>query len=107
MLSDRWSQLVRTPGAAQVLGHHPTEVAPLGAATPPAETRSGLRLLVRPITPTDMPWAIDITSTQVQAMLEGFLRSGIHLQQRLGWRSRGFGVHRRDTIHLRPLRPGE
>lgn len=107
MLSNRWSQLVRTPGAVRVLSHHDCDVPPLGAATPPAETRAGLRLIVQPLTPTDLPWSIDITSTKVMAQLEGFLRSGIHVGQRLGWRSTGFGVHRRDTLHLRPLQPGE
>lgn len=107
MLSNRWAQLVRTPGACRVLGHHDIEVPPLGAATPPTETRAGLRLLVQPITPADLPWSIDVTSTKVQAMLEGFLKSGVHVSQRLGWRSSGFGVHRRDTLHLRPLQPGE
>lgn len=97
---------MRTPGAVRVLSHHDCDVPPLGAATPPAETRAGLRLIVQPLTPADLPWSIDITSTKVQAMLEGFLRSGIHVNQRLGWRSKGFGVHRRDTLHLKPLNQG-
>lgn len=107
MLSNRWSQLVRTPGAVQVLSHHAIDVPPLGAEYPPAEARPGLRLLCRPVSSHDLPWSIDITSTATQAMLEGFLRSGIHVGQRLGWRSRGFGVNRRDTLYLRPLKPGE
>ena len=102
-ISTLWAQLVRRPGACQVLGHHDIDVPPLAGETPVTPARPGKRLMVRPISPTNEPWIIDVTSTQALAMLEGFLGTGVHFQQRLGWRSRGFGVHRRDTLHLRPL----
>ena len=66
-----------------------------------------MRLMWRPISDPALPLYCDVTSSQVNAMLEGFLHTAIIRGQRLAWRSRGFGVHRRDTIHLRPLKDGE
>lgn len=104
--SNRWSQIVRTPGAVRILGHHPVDVPPLGEEPPYSSERAGLRLLVQPLSDPNLPWAIDVTSTQVMAMLEGFLATGQHYGMRLSWRSRGFGSLRKDTIHLRPLNQG-
>ena len=105
--TNRWSQIVRTPGAVRILGHHPVDVAPLGEEPPYSSERAGLRLLVQPLSDPNLPWAIDVTSSQVMAMLEGFLATGQHYGLRLAWRSRGFGSLRKDTIHLRPLNQGE
>jgi len=104
---NRWAQLVRAPGAVQVLAHHPIDVPPLNSQPPYENARAGVRLLVRPVGSSPDVYTVDVTSTQVQAMLEGFLRTGNHVAQRLSWRSRGYGVRRKDTIHLRPLKPGE
>lgn len=104
---NRWSQIVRKPGAVQILAHHAIDVPAIAGDLTPSDARPGTRLLVRPIEGDQLPWTIDVTSTQAQAMLEGFLRSGNHVGLRLSWRSRGFGVLRKDTIHLRPVRPGE
>lgn len=104
---NRWSQIVRTPGAVQVLGHHAIDVPALGSELPYTDTRPGIRLLVRPIGGSPDCWTIDVTSTAMHAMLEGFLQTGNHAGLRLAWRSKGFGVKRRDTLHLRPLQPGE
>jgi hypothetical protein len=85
----------------------PCELAPLGSPYPPTETRPGTRLIVQPVSSPELPWSIDIVSTQVQAMLEGFLSTGVAINKRLGWRSRGFGSQRKDTIHLRPMNQAE
>lgn len=104
---NRWSQLVRRKGAVEILAHHEIAVPPLGGETETSPARAATRLLVRPLEGGDLPWHIDVTSTQAQAMLEGFLATGNHVGLRLGWKSRGFGVRRKDTIHLRPLNPEE
>jgi hypothetical protein len=104
---NRWSQIVRRPGAVEIQAHHAIDVPAISDELPYSDPRPGTRLLVRPIEGDDLPWTIDVTSTQAQAMLEGFLRSGNHVGLRLSWRSRGFGTRRKDTIHLRPVRPDE
>jgi hypothetical protein len=104
---NRWSQLVRTPGAVEIMAHHEIAVPPLGSELPYTETRPGLRLLVRPLDGSAAPWTIDITATNVIAMLEGFLRSGAHVGMRLAWSARGYGVRRKDTVRLRPIQAGE
>ena len=99
----RWSQIVRTPGAAQVLAHHPVEVAPIGGETGDSPARPGVRLMWRPVSDPALPLYCDVTSVQAIAMLEGFLHTGLHVRSVLSWRSKGFGVHRRDTIGITPL----
>ena len=102
----RWSQIARKPGAVQIIGYHPIEVPALGQVPPYNEPRPGIRLLVQPLEGDDLPWTIDITSTKVIASLDGFLRSGNHIGLRFAWRLAGFGVHRRDTLHFRPMNQG-
>ena len=104
---NRWSQIVRRKGAVEILAHHEILIPPIGGETDTSPPRAGLRLLVRPLEGTDLPWHFDVTSTQVRAMLEGYLATGNHVGLRLSWSSRGFGSKRKDTIHLRPLQPGE
>jgi hypothetical protein len=99
---NRWSQIVRRPGAVEVYAHHPTQVPALGDTLPYSEPRDGLRLLVNQLE-GDTPIAtIDITSTAAMAMLEGFLANGAMIGKRLAWRSGGSGKFRRDTIHIKP-----
>jgi len=102
---NRWSQIVRKPGAVEITHHHVIDVPPLGQAMPHPQARVGVRLLVRPLEPSLGVTAIDITSTQAIAMLEGFLQTGAHVGKRLSWQARGFGVRRHDTIHIQPI-PG-
>ena len=90
----------------RILGHHPVDVPPLGEEPPYSSERAGIRLLVQPLSDPNLPWAIDVTSSVVMAMLEGFLATGQHYGLRLSWRSRGFGSLRKDTIHLRPMSEG-
>lgn len=45
---------------------------------------------------------VDITSTQVHAMLDGFLRLGTIHGKAVEFRSRGIGAMRRDSLHLKP-----
>jgi hypothetical protein len=104
---NRWSQIVRRKGAVEIQAHHEIMVPPIGGETETSPARAATRLLVRPLEGEDLPWHLDVTSTQVRTMLEGFLATGNHVGLRLSWRSRGFGSTRKDTIHLRPLRPGE
>jgi hypothetical protein len=100
---DRWSQIVRTRGAVEIQGHHAVDVPPLGEEYPHPLQRVGVRLLVRPIGGLPATPAIDVTSSAVIAMLEAFLHSGTHIGKRLDWKATGFGVRRRDTLHIRPL----
>lgn len=104
---NRWSQVVRGPGAVEIMAWHEISVPPLGTQPPYESARPGIRLLVRPLDDSGAPWTIDVTSTQAMAMLEGFLRTGAHVGQRLSWSSRGFGVLRKDTIHLRPVQQND
>jgi len=100
---DRWSQIVRTRGVVEVQGHHQVDVPPLGQEAPHPLQRPGVRLLVSPIGGVPATATIDVTSTAVIAMLDGFLKSGAHVGKRLDWRATGFGLRRRDTLHLRPI----
>ena len=102
---NRWAQIVRTPGAARIVSHHAIDVPPLGEEPPYSSERPGLRLIVQPVSDPTLPWTIDITSTRVMAMLEGFLATGRHYNMQLAWSSRGFGVGRKDTVSLKPLGP--
>lgn len=102
----RWSQVARKPGAVQIIGWHAIEVPPIGQEPPYNSARPGIRLLVQPLEGDDLPWTIDITSTKVIAALDGFLATGHHAGLRFSWRLAGFGVHRRDTLHFRPLAQG-
>ncbi|SRR5229473_7876408 len=103
----RWSQMVRTPGSVEVQYHQTTEVAPIGTDIGPLEGRPGTKLYARTLGDNPETVQIDVTSSAVRAMLEGFLHSGRHVGRALSWRSAGFGKLRRDTLHIRPLEPGE
>jgi hypothetical protein len=97
---NRWSQIVRTPGSVQVQSHCAIEVPPIGGATESDPPRPGVRMFTAPVDGGPALYTIDITSTQAMAMLEGFLGMGVHVGRILSWRSRGFGVQRKDTIRL-------
>jgi hypothetical protein len=97
---NRWSQIVRTPGAVQLQSHCAIDIPPIGGATADDPPRPGVRLFVAPVDGGPALYTIDITSTQTMAMLEGFLHSGVHVGKILSWRAKGFGVLRRDTIRL-------
>jgi len=100
---NRWSQIVRGPGAVTITGHHPVQVPALGDDPLAMDGRPGVRLLTLPLDDSPPIYSIDITSTAAIAMLEGFLSTGAHVGKRLTWRSGGTGRFRRDTIHLKPL----
>jgi hypothetical protein len=100
---NRWSQVVRTPGAAILHGSHAVEVPPIAGLGIGEVARPGVRLLTMPLTQSPPFYTIDITSTQVQAMLEGFLGTGAGIGKILSWRARGFGSLRKDTIRIRPM----
>ena len=89
-----------------ILGHHQVDVAPLNETLPNELARPGLRLLVVPIGGAPATPNIDVTSTAVQAMLEGFLQTGVHVGKTLSWQTLGFGKRRRDTLHIRPMEFG-
>jgi hypothetical protein len=94
----RWSQIVRTVGQVRIIGHHATEIVPESGLANGEAPRPGLRLLVHPVAMLEPVTAIDIASTAVQAMLEGFLAAGVASGRLLSWRASGFGVRRRDTL---------
>lgn len=96
----RWSQVVRSPGAVTVYASAPIEVPPIGGATPENPARPGVRLITMPVADGPQHYVIDVVSTQAQAMLEGFLANGLHVGKRLSWRSKGYGVLRKDTIRI-------
>jgi len=98
----RWSQLVRTPGTVRLSGHHAALVPAEGAAPGSSDGRPGVRLMVHPVAVAEPVHLIDITSTAVQAMLEGFLRTGVAEGKFLSWRTSGFGTRRRDTVQIKP-----
>ncbi len=100
---NRWSQIVRRPGAVEIQGHLPIQVPPLNQPFPSELGQPGVRLLTRPLVSPEGPYVIDVTSSAVNAMLEGFLKSGAHVGKRLSWSSRGFGIRRRDTVKIEPL----
>jgi hypothetical protein len=87
----------------ELQGHHPILVPPMGQELPMGEGRPGVRLLCRPLEGCPDVSNIDVTSTAAIAMLEGFLATGRQIGKRLAWRSRGHGVLRRDTLHIRPV----
>jgi hypothetical protein len=97
----RWSQLVRKPGTVMIEHHSAVEVPPLGQEPGAADSRPGIRLYVSAIATPEPVHMIDITSTAVIAMLEGFLQSGTANGRYLTWRSSGFGPRRHDTVILR------
>ncbi|HKD78796.1 MAG TPA: hypothetical protein VKH81_03835 [Candidatus Angelobacter sp.] len=98
----RWSRLVRSPGTVRLHGSHQTTVPALGDGLTDPAARPGIRLQVHPIATSTPVYLLDVTSSAVQAMLEGFLRSGVATGKFLSWESRGFGARRRDTLHIRP-----
>jgi len=101
---NRWSQIVRTPGAAHVVAHHPVDVPSIDQSIPYSDARRGLRLLVHSVgDPRDLS-TIDITATATIAMLEPWLATGLHLGRELSWKAAGYGNLRRDTLRIRPLR---
>lgn len=99
---NRWCQLVRTPGAVLMHGNLAVEVPPIGGVTDAAPARPGCRLITMPLPSGPPLFTIDITSTQTQAMLEGFLGTGVYIGKVLSWRARGFGVRRKDTLRITP-----
>jgi hypothetical protein len=99
---NRWSQIVRTPGAVQVHASMAVEVPPIAGLADGESPRPGLRLVTTPVAGGPALFTIDITSTQAMAMLEGFLGSGAHVGKILSWRARGFGVRRKDSIRITP-----
>src|SRR5580658_29963 len=100
---DRWSQIVRSQGALMIHAHHSVDVPPLNQSLPNDLARPGLRMYVTPIGGLPATPIVDVTSSAVIAMLEGWLVSGAHVGKRLDWQTKGFGRRRRDTLHIRPL----
>lgn len=103
----RWSQIVRTPGAVEVYWHQQSEIPALGTDVPSDVSFPSTRLFVRSLGETQPLTTIDVVSSATRAMLEGFLATGIHVRHRIGWRAKGYGKLRRDTLSIRPLKPGE
>ncbi len=99
-----WSQVVRQPGAVTIAGFHPVLVPELGNTAPDPPVRAGVRLLVTPVDGIPNTATIDVTSTAVIAMLDGFLANGVHVGKVLTWRSLGFSSRRRDTLRITPAR---
>jgi hypothetical protein len=97
---NRWSQIVRTPGAVRIHGSAPVEVPPIAGLAAGEAPRPGIRLFTTPVAGGPQLFTVDITSTQVIAMLEGFLGSGSLAGKILSWRARGFGVRRKDSIRI-------
>lgn len=52
--------------------------------------------------PSPAAW-IDVTCSQPQAMLEGFLRTGSLVGKAVTFRAAGRGATRRDSIHIKRL----
>jgi hypothetical protein len=99
---DRWSQLIRSPGTVKLHGHFSTTIPPEGAGFDESQARPGIRIMVEPVSTARPVHLIDITSSAVQAMLEGFLQTGAATGKLLSWQTSGFGRRRRDTVRIRP-----
>lgn len=64
---------------------------------------TAIRLHTRRLDKASKMVHVDITSTQVHAMLDGFLRLGTIHGKAVEFRSRGIGAIRRDSVHLKPM----
>jgi hypothetical protein len=62
-----------------------------------------IRLFTRRLDKTTPAAYVDVTCSQPQAMLEGFLRSGALIGKAVTFRASGRGPTRRDTIHIKRL----
>lgn len=61
------------------------------------------RLFTRRLDKVSPAAYVDVTCSQPQAMLEGFLRSGALIGKAVTFRATGRGPMRRDTIHIKPM----
>ncbi len=84
---------------AQVNGELP---AMMKGATEP-KLLPTIRLFTRRLDKVSPAAYVDVTCTQPQAMLEGFLRSGALIGKAVTFRATGRGPTRRDTIHIARL----
>jgi hypothetical protein len=62
-----------------------------------------IRLFTRRLDKQTPAAYVDVTCTQPQAMLEGFLRSGSLIGKAVTFRASGKGPTRRDTIHIKRI----
>lgn len=62
-----------------------------------------IRLFTRRLDKQSPAAYVDVTCSQPQAMLEGFLRSGVLIGKAVTFRASGRGPTRRDTIHITRL----
>jgi len=87
----------------EVFAHSSGELpAMLGKDTAPTPLPT-IRLYTRRLDKPSKMTHVDITTTQVQAMLDGFLRLGTIGGKAVEFRSRGQGPTRRDSVHIRPI----
>lgn len=87
----------------EVFAHVPGELpALLGNDTTPTPL-STIRLYTRRLDKPSKMTHVDVTTTQVQAMLDGFLRVGTIGGKAVEFRARGQGAQRRDSIHIKPI----
>lgn len=87
----------------EVQGHASGELpAMMKGATDPKLIPT-IRLFTRRLDkPSPAAW-VDVTCSQPQAMLEGFLRTGSLIGKSVTFRAAGRGATRRDTIHIKRL----
>lgn len=71
-----------------------------GAAPTPLPA---IRLYTRRLDKASKMQYVDVTSKQVHAMLDGFLKLGTIHGKAVEFRSRGVGPMRRDSLHIRPV----
>lgn len=87
----------------EVFAHVPGELpALLGDATEPTPLPT-IRLYTRRLDKPSKMTHVDVTTKQVQAMLDGFLRVGTIGGKAVEFRARGQGPQRRDSIHIKPI----
>lgn len=84
---------------AHVAGHLP---AMMKGATDPKLIPT-TRLFTRRLDKVTPAAYVDVTCSQPQAMLEGFLRTGSLIGKAVTFRASGRGPTRRDTIHIARL----
>ena len=84
----------------EVQAHVSGELPALMKGTTEPKLLPTIRLFTRRLDKTTPAAYVDVTCSQPQAMLEGFLRTGSLIGKAVTFRASGRGPTRRDTIHI-------
>lgn len=87
----------------EIFAHVPGELPALLGNDTEHTALPAIRLYTRRLDKPSKMTHVDVTTKQVQAMLEGFLRVGTINGKAVEFRARGQGAQRRDSIHIKPI----